>query len=65
MKLLTVIALILAANVFLFFSGEALLIRSSSTSDQWSRSCLYYFPVRAFEVVLPLSQDCPRWMAPR
>ena len=34
-------------------------------SDKWNRSCRYYYPVRTFEVVLPLSQNCPRWTEPQ
>ena len=65
MKLLTVLALILVANAGLFLWGQAPLIWSTSTSDQWNRSCRYYYPVRTFEAILPLSQDCPRWSEPR
>jgi hypothetical protein len=65
MKLLTALALIVGANAGLLLWGEAPLIWSTSTSDQWNRSCHYYYPVRTFEVVAPLSQNCPRWTNPR
>jgi hypothetical protein len=64
MKLLTVLALIFVANAGLLLWGEAPLVWSTSTNNQWNRSCRYYYPVRMFEVVLPLSQDCPHWMTP-
>jgi hypothetical protein len=64
MKLLTVLALIFVANAGLLLWGEAPLVWSTSTNGQWNRSCRYYYPVRTFEVVLPLSQVCPRWMSP-
>jgi hypothetical protein len=44
--------------------NEAPLISSGQTTDQWSRSCKYYFPVRVIERTLPLSQSCPGWAAP-
>ena len=65
MKLLVALALIILANIAMLFWGEGPLVWSTSTSDRWNRSCRYYYPVRTFEVVLPLSQDCPRWMNPR
>ncbi len=62
MKFLTVLALIVLANIGMAFWGEGVLLWSTATSDQWNRSCRYYYPVRTFELVLPLSQGCPRWM---
>jgi hypothetical protein len=64
-RLLTVVALIFVANAGLMLWGQAPLVWSGSTPDKWNRSCRYYYPVRMFEVVLPLSQDCPRWADPR
>jgi hypothetical protein len=65
MKILTAFALLVVASAGLLLWGEAPLIWSSATADQWSRSCRYSYPIRAFELVLPLSQDCPRWTEPR
>jgi len=64
MRILTVLALIVAANAGLLLWGQAPLIWASATGDQWNRSCRYYYPVRTFELVIPLSQNCPRWTAP-
>lgn len=65
MKLLALLALIVLTNIGLLLRGEGPLVWSTATGDRWNRSCRYYYPVRTFEVVLPLSQDCPRWMSPR
>jgi hypothetical protein len=65
MKYVTALALIFGANVALLGWGQALLAWSTSTPDGWSRSCRYYYPVRVFEVTLPLSQSCPYWRLAR
>jgi len=65
MKYVTALALIVGANAGLLLWGQAPLVWSSSTADGWQRSCRYYYPVRVFEVVLPLTQNCPRWTEPR
>ncbi|MGD0763625.1 MAG: hypothetical protein ABR929_10660 [Roseiarcus sp.] len=65
MKILTALALLVVANAGLLLWGEAPLIWTSTASDQWNRSCRYYYPVRTFELVVPLSQNCPHWTEPR
>lgn len=65
MRILTVLALIFLANAGLLLWGQAPLIWTGATSDQWNRSCRYYYPVRIFEVVIPFSQNCPRWTNPQ
>jgi hypothetical protein len=64
MKWIVGLALIVGINVVLMLWNEAPLISSGQTTDQWSRSCKYYFPVRVIERTLPLSQSCPGWAAP-
>jgi hypothetical protein len=65
MRILTALAPLVVANAGLLLWGEAPLIWTSAASDQRNRSCRYYDPVRTFERVLPLSQNCPRWTEPR
>jgi hypothetical protein len=65
MKILTALALLVVANVGLLLWGEAPLVWTSTASDQWNRSCRYYYPLRTFELVVPLSQNCPHWTEPR
>jgi hypothetical protein len=65
MRLLTALALIVVANLGLLLWAQAPLVWSASTSDGWNRSCRYYYPVRTFEVALPLRQNCPFWTEPR
>jgi hypothetical protein len=65
MKWMTALALIAGANIALLAWGQAPLIWSGQTADQWSRSCTYYYPFHTFERTLPLSQDCPRWTETR
>lgn len=65
MKILTFLALLFGANAILFFWGAAPLVWSTTTNDKWNRVCRYYYPVRTFDTVLPLNEDCPRWSTPR
>ena len=64
MKILILLASIGLANVGLSLTGDGFLIWQGSTNDQWRRDCHYYFPFRMFAVKLPLSQSCPKWLAP-
>jgi hypothetical protein len=65
MKLLIFLALIVMVNVGLFVWGQGPRVWSTTTADRWKRSCLYYYPVRTFEVILPLNENCPPWATPR
>jgi len=42
------LALIAGVNIGLLVWGQAPLIWSGQTADQWSRSCTYYYPFRTF-----------------
>ena len=64
MKWMTALALVAGANFGLLLWGQAPLIWSGTTADQWSRSCKYYYPMSTFDRLLPLSQSCPRWVKP-
>jgi len=64
MRWLTALALVVGANFGLLLWGQAPLIWSGQTADQWSRSCKYYYPIRTFERTLPLSHACPGWADP-
>jgi len=64
-KVLLALAVIVGLSAAQWVWGQALLVSSGSTADRWNRSCRYYFPMRVFEVTLPLSQECPRLMEPR
>ena len=65
MKLVTIVALILLINGGLYVGDRGLRVWSSTTADQWNRICRYYYPIRIFEIILPLSQDCPSWAPAR
>jgi hypothetical protein len=58
------LAVIVGVNFGLLLWNQAPLISSGQTTDQWSRSCKYYFPFRIIERTLPLSQSCPSWAEP-
>lgn len=65
MKLLVLVAFIVLANAGLLVWGQAPRVWATATADQWNRRCVYYFPVRTFDAILPLSQSCPFWATPR
>ena len=64
MKAVIVVAIVIAANIGLLFGGQARLVWSGTTSDNWKRECAYYYPFNLVVVVLPLSQSCPGWSSP-